>query len=372
MQSPPTSLDFNDIAMDMATLDREHDIYLETSIAAGGNEYQPDPMELDLAPLSPMRPQAHTWDGVEPFKAWQGVGSGPQRATTTCGACLDFTNHAITIACGCHYCLPCFNNFFESNLANRESFPPKCCGKEIALGAVREHLHTAVLKRYEDVREEFGSKNPTYCAVPHCSTFLAGAVVFADFKACPKCSQQTCIRCKNLRTLHEGSDEIGETNPGASTAAHRCPGIAIPPELTALVAKEKWSRCPGCRHIVEKIDGCDFMECICDEEFCYKCSQTFEGGETCGCPDNLPDEERAGETEEELDEGGEDGEWPHYRAAVDAHGRIRCMHERTSPLDDDGDDDDGGIARCHGCLQEMPDVRSCDSCQLELCGECLR
>jgi hypothetical protein len=370
MQRPPNFLDLDDIAMNTAAFDREYDIYLDTSMAAASGEYQPDPMELDLAPLSPVRQQTHTWDGVEQFKAWQGFGSNPRRTTTTCGACLDLTNHAITIACGCHYCQPCFNNFFESNLANRGSFPPKCCGEEIAVGAVREHLHAAVLKKYEDVREEFGSRNPTYCAVPNCGTFLAGAVIFADFKACQKCSQQTCIRCKNLRALHEGSDKIGETNQIASAGAHHCPGIVVPPELTALVAKEEWNRCPGCRHLVEKTEGCDFMECICGEEFCYKCGQPFDGGETCGCPDNLPDEEDAGEIEGELDEDGEDGEWPHYRAAVDAHGRIRCMHELTSPLDD-VDDDDGGVSRCHGCLQEMPDIRSCDTCQLELCGACL-
>jgi hypothetical protein len=42
------------------------------------------------------------------------------------------------------------------------------------------------------------------------------------------------------------------------------------------------------------------------------------------------------------------------------------MHELTSPLDDED-----SVARCHGCLREMLDIRSCDTCQLELCGECL-
>jgi hypothetical protein len=86
----------------------------------------------------------------------------------------------------------------------------------------------------------------------------------------------------------------------------------------------------------------------------------------------LPYEDEEEEEEDARDaeeEGGEGGEWPQYSAAVDAHGRIRCMHELTSPLDDDGDSD--GI-RCHGCLRERPDIRSCDTCQLELCSECLR
>ena len=226
--------------------------------------------------------------------------------------------------------------------------------------------------KYEDVQEEFGSKNPTYCA--SCSTFLPGAIVSADFKACRKCLQQTCIRCKNARALHGASDATGGTNLPSigGPQSRQCPRADVPPEVTALIKKEEWSRCPSCQHVVEKSEGCNFMECICGTEFCYGCGVEYGADdEYCECPGNLhgDDEDDTGSTEEEVDED-ESGEWPQYSAAIDPRGRIRCMHELTSPVNEDGEDGDD-VGRCHGCLREMPNVRSCDTCQLELCAECL-
>jgi E3 ubiquitin-protein ligase RNF144 len=291
---------------------------------------------------------------------------------TMCGACMEMINpdNVITIDCGCHYCKSCFNGYFETGLVNRGSFPPRCCGQEISLHSVRQYLENRVVERYEDVQEEFGSRNPTYCA--DCGTFLPGAVIFADFKACRKCFQQTCIRCKNPRPLHQGPDKLSGTTLAATdrSRGHHCPGFTVPPEIAALIKKEEWNRCPSCQHVVEKMDGCNFMECICGTEFCYGCGMEYGTNEYCECPDNLADEEDGVDTEEEVD-GDEGEEWPRFFAAVNAWGRIRCMHELTTLLNDGGDGDDNG-GRCHGCLREMPEIRSCDTCQLELCSECLQ
>lgn len=183
-------------------------------------------------------------------------------ARTTCSACLEIfnTNDIITVACGCHYCKPCLDTYFEIGLANRGSFPPKCCGQETALETVGAFLDARLIKRYGEVSEEFGSRNPTYCA--GCGAFLPGAVVFADFKACRECPQQTCIRCKNPRTLHDSSGEAGITGLPArrGSGGRQCPGIVVPSELAALITEQKWNRCPGCRQVVEKTEGCDYME----------------------------------------------------------------------------------------------------------------
>ena len=320
-----------------------------------------DTMDSDLTPLSPI-----LFDTLR----WEDVGDSTKRAEeedtgtmTKCGACLEISDPLITILCGCRYCTTCFNDFFESGLANRGSFPPKCCGQQIGFpGAVRKHLDPRVSKRYEDVEEEFGCKNPTYCANEICGAFLPGAVVFRDFKACHKCLQQTCIKCKNTLSAHQTYLATND-GPGA------CPVIEIPSEISAMIEEEEWTRCPSCHHVVEKIEGCDYMNCVCGVEFCYQCGTAFED-EFCVCDDNL------GENWEEQEDGGdlqeefaEDGEWPQHAAAVDAHGRIRCFHELTSPLDENGDGEGG---RCHGCLREMSEIRSCDICHLELCRACIR
>ena len=341
-----------------------------------------DAMDAVLAPLSTIAPAIPQWvDQIIPPGASESQGQADwgdlnssmdtrrdgseEGKGAKCVACLENagTNDLVTIKCGCDYCKGCFNDYFETGLANRSSFPPKCCGQAISFDTYQLYLRNTVVNKYMDVQEEFSSKNPTYCADPTCSAFLPGAVDFATFKACPRCHRQTCIRCKNFQTIHEWSDEV-DTLEG-----RRCPEAMVPSELQNLIEKEEWNRCPGCRHVVEKTEGCDYMECICGENFCYKCGNAFDVDDFCGCSDNAPDGEDGGDTgeDEDLEEGEE---WPRYAAAVDLHGRVRCMHLLTSPLDEDGDEN-GDNGRCHGCLREMPGIRSCDTCHLELCSECL-
>jgi hypothetical protein len=396
--------DIDNMEMDMATQDYLQQLTdrLDREVTLARRETDPDVMDINVASIKAepsTESQNMPWaDYLEPRNgrqqddigqlwspSWENDSNWPNEAShshqnnedllrnhgrTMCSACMDMidTDDLITIACGCHYCKSCFNGYFETGLANRGSFPPRCCGQEIYLHSVRQYLENRVVERYEAVQEEFGSRNPTHCA--GCGTFLPGAVFFADFKACPKCLQQTCIRCKNPRAVHEGSDKIDGTIQFATSRSRgrQCPGVSVPPEITALIKKKEWKRCPSCRHVVEKTDGCNFMECICGAEFCYGCGTEYGADEYCECPDNLVDEDDAGDTEEEVDED-DGGEWPRYLAAVNPRGRILCMHELTSPLEDDGD---GDGARCHGCLREMPEIRSCDTCKLELCSECLR
>jgi hypothetical protein len=293
MQSTPNFLEHDDIEMDIALEDRQNDGF-GRGMAAAGRDFGSDAMEIDLPPteneLSPDNQNLPWVDYLEPLRGRQLEDTArlwslqrendstwlnealdsehnsknltADKARATCGACLETVDgdDLITVTCGCHYCKACLNKYIENGLANRGSFPPRCCGQETVLDTLRAFLDARVTKRYEEVQEEFSSRNPTYCA--GCGAFLPGAVTFADFKACQKCLQQTCIRCKNLRTLHEGSDKIGGTGMAAvgCSKGRQCPGIEVPSELTALITKEEWSRCPSCRHVVEKTEGCDFME----------------------------------------------------------------------------------------------------------------
>lgn len=400
---------FDDMILDMATRDALNSPTdrLGEPVTVARGEHHPDAMNIAVASTmlaqapdsqNPLwaehfeprqgRPQDDdfpfwniSWENTDrPNEALRNPRNGKTTyescGRTSCGICMEMTatDNLLTIGCGCRYCKPCFNGYFETGLANRASFPPRCCGQEISLPSVRQYLVSRVVERYEDVQEEFRAKNPTYCA--GCSTFLPGAVVSGDFKACPKCLQQTCIRCKNARSLHVICGDVEGTSLATTSRSRggQCPGVDVPPELTVLIKTEEWNRCPTCQHVVEKIDGCNFMECVCGSAFCYGCGfQYLIGDERCECMDSLSDgeeEEDGGDGEEDAEED-ENGEWPRYAAAVDARGRIRCMHELTSMLNEENESGDTS-GRCHGCLREMPEMRSCDMCQLELCTECLR
>ncbi|KAI8883511.1 hypothetical protein K501DRAFT_184309, partial [Backusella circina FSU 941] len=39
--------------------------------------------------------------------------------------------------------------------------------------------------------------------------------------------------------------------------------------------KENWSRCPTCKHMVEKNNGCNHITCRCGTQFCYRCGSLY-------------------------------------------------------------------------------------------------
>jgi hypothetical protein len=51
-----------------------------------------------------------------------------------------------------------------------------------------------------------------------------------------------------------------------------------------LEKKLRLKRCPSCRMVVQKSNGCDHMTCHCSYEFCYVCSQQYNINHKCQPP----------------------------------------------------------------------------------------
>lgn len=76
---------------------------------------------------------------------------------------------------------------------------------------------------------------------------------------------------------------------------------ALPPEhrsaedaaMLHAVQQKQWKRCPDCRHVVERIEGCNHMRCRCNCHFCYACGARYvsdkpsannaHGTQACSC-----------------------------------------------------------------------------------------
>lgn len=110
--------------------------------------------------------------------------------------------------------------------------------------------------------------DPTIMVCPHCAKIVsreaAGVGRFASAAKpdslhkgrCPKCGKSLCFRCRTL--WHRRM--TCEKNAAGDAAFRR---------YIALHA----SRCPGCKTPIERISGCDHMQCsICRTSFCYRCS----------------------------------------------------------------------------------------------------
>lgn len=200
-----------------------------------------------------------------------------------CGEELDGGHIAVFLNCGHTFCRDCLNQCFSVGLSNKQSFPPRCCSVEgIDINSVLGFLDEAIFERYTLVEEEYGTRNPTYCANYNCSHLFSPTRLSKSagkYILCYECNQETCTECKQGRSQHttlQGNKDI-------------CPEI-ISKEDKELADQKKWKQCPGCRILVEKNDGCDHMSCECGTEFCYRCGTEYATDHSCACF-TAPDED---------------------------------------------------------------------------------
>ena len=85
-------------------------------------------------------------------------------------------------------------------------------------------------------------------------------------------SSDTCWRCYQRLCLKCGA----EAHDGRNCAnAHDV-------RLEGMVqARDNWVRCPKCKHVLERISGCDHMTCKCGAEFCFCCGSMPHCGQRC-------------------------------------------------------------------------------------------
>jgi hypothetical protein len=186
----------------------------------------------------------------------QGQGTEAENETP-CKIC--FTNlkpqEFLYLNCGCLYCVECLNAHFRSGLANKASYPPRCCGQlPIDIETVQGFLDDENMIRYTAVQEEFTAGRPLYCANKECDIDFIGDAAQIDLQGderlviCYGCALETCARCRELRDAHKDNEGVLE-----------CPDSLALADVKDMAEEEKWRRCPGCGFLVEKIDGCDHM-----------------------------------------------------------------------------------------------------------------
>ncbi|EMD34830.1 hypothetical protein CERSUDRAFT_117009 [Gelatoporia subvermispora B] len=196
-----------------------------------------------------------------------------------CAICLEVITSANIVApCGHHYDEGCILDLFENSMKDESLFPPRCCSQIIPLESVLEYVDLDWLHQFEAKMEEFGALNRVYCANPACGHFLGSQQEHDSFgpsastaapmtKACPAvaCMTTTCLLCKHEVTGLE----------------HRCSEDAQDAQVLQLGRAAGWARCPGCKTMVERDQGCFHMTCRCQTQFCYLCESRWK---TCACP----------------------------------------------------------------------------------------
>jgi len=164
-----------------------------------------------------------------------------KKVDEACLACDSPAKGLIKIpSCKHRYCPHCFE---EMSLSGQKPFRPARCCNELSLDFVIANLPEASKGRYEGQFVEYSTTDRVYCR--ECSCFIRPAAVDEDGHRayCGGCGHHTCTLCGSLS--HSGID---------------CPKDDDLALLLEAAKEEGWQRCPRCKAMVERIDGCSHMQ----------------------------------------------------------------------------------------------------------------
>ncbi|GLC42598.1 hypothetical protein PLESTF_000735500 [Pleodorina starrii] len=277
----------------------------------------------------PSRPPGASTSGAGAGLSVAGAGPStqpaarPPRRTVNCLSCFDaFPETEVTCAgadaassstasagCGHYFCNGCITEYVRGAVRERR-FPVRCPMAGAAAGGGRQQggcqlrfSSDSVLatlagnpKGQQSYRllEAESSLDPAqlmYCPHKACSSPLLLAE--EDMPppnqpaTCPACGKGFCPTCR-----------IPGWHQGYTCAAFQ----ALPAHLRSaedaamlqLSERQQWKRCPACKLVVERSEGCNHMKCRCGCDFCYGCGKPYKdtsptpdnahGTPACGCP----------------------------------------------------------------------------------------
>jgi hypothetical protein len=198
-----------------------------------------------------------------------------------CPQCGDTTNEIKLSACGHVACKECFTHQLHvaaSDLTGNH-FPLVCwhenCKRPVAISDLRKYATgksvdalfkaslTYYIRSFPDIYRN--------CRTPDCtSVYLRNDR--DDIFTCPTCLTQTCVAC-------HAEPHVGWTCD--KYQAHLRKNQYNEKLLDDYKAIAGTKECPKCATLIEKIDGCNHVECSgCHGHICWACLKVFARSET--------------------------------------------------------------------------------------------
>lgn len=244
-----------------------------------------------------------------------------------CIACISKkgASDLVNLKCGHSYCASCLEALFIRATKEEESYPPACCSV-ISLKTAQRHLPKALVRKFKAKHLEFSTKTSIYCHKPTCSEFIKPYSIHNGSAICQKCLAKTCAKCKG--EWHFGPCAAVDDNG-----------------LAELARSKRWQRCPQCRTMVEKVEGCSHIVCRCGCPFCYSCGKKSE---RCDChADDMEDE------------------------AFEYIPVLRNLHQMGYHQNLTVVREEGVVFGCDLCYGDFRDeIFQCDDCGLRICNRC--
>ncbi|OIW28831.1 hypothetical protein CONLIGDRAFT_393268 [Coniochaeta ligniaria NRRL 30616] len=179
------------------------------------------------------------------------------------------------LGCNHQHCGRCLTFNFNMAIRAKPFAPARCCSLTPSIdpetlkagvepAEVKKHMETYIAKL-----DEHNCKDKLFCHVKTCSAHIPMSRRSHRVGTCPNCACKTCKKCKSKS--HWGA-----------CSAEKLKDLEGDKQLLALAQSRNWKQCPDCSAVVERMDGCPHMTCICGCEFCYNCGRTPFESHRCG------------------------------------------------------------------------------------------
>ncbi|KAG8383569.1 hypothetical protein BUALT_Bualt04G0027200 [Buddleja alternifolia] len=200
---------------------------------------------------------------------------------SACPICLCDVEDPYMLENCCHkFCNSCLVEQCESAIKGHDNFPLKCtkegCGAPILLTDLR------TLLSIEKLEELFRASLDAYvagsggrfrfCPSPDCP--LVYRVADPDGPGAPfvcgACFVETCTKCHVEYHPYLSCEKYQEFKDDPDSSLKEW-----------CKEKEHVKKCPVCGFTIEKIDGCNHIECRCGKHICWVCLEFFGSSEEC-------------------------------------------------------------------------------------------
>ncbi|PIN24607.1 DEAH-box RNA helicase [Handroanthus impetiginosus] len=210
-----------------------------------------------------------------------GVQSLKNETDTACPICLCEVEDRFVLEGCCHeFCRLCLVEQCESAIKSHDSFPlcctKECCGAPILLTDLRALL--SIEKLEELFRASLGAYVAgsggiyRFCPSPDCPSVYR--VADSDGPGAPfvcgACFTETCTKCHVEYHPYLSCERYREFKDDPDSSLKEwCLG------------KEHVKQCPSCGFTIEKVDGCNHIECRCGRHVCWVCLELFGSSDDC-------------------------------------------------------------------------------------------
>ena len=182
-----------------------------------------------------------------------------EQTVSECISCYNDIpkNKVIDLPCHHSYCQTCFSHLISTAIHSEDTFPPKCCLSEVPKSTIHRHLPAKEWKAFSEKALEYAVPvaNRYYCASPKCAKWIdaRNAKLKNGALECPHCKAKLCTVCRG--PSHPSNEE--------------CPQDFGMDRLMEEAELSGWRRCSKCRRMVERIQGCLHITCMCRHQFWY-------------------------------------------------------------------------------------------------------